>query len=429
MPAIESVGLSLIQELFLKNRNFCSNDFDDCLQSLNRILPFTIHEYQKPHNGWQIPPKWDLEVAYIQDSQKKIIYEVDHPLKIIGLSTSYSGFVSREELLNHLHFDHRDPEAIPYHFRQFYRPWERTWGFCVPKLFYDSLKEDFYKVEIKTKEAPGCLKVAEYTKSGQSPYGFAFVAHLDHPGMVNDDLAGVAVGVELFQKLSKLDTKFSYHLILVPEIIGSEFYLGHNSLKKKSILESCFLEMLGSRTPLALQRSLNEGSQIEKILLEKMQQCNLFFNQGPFKSIICNDEYIWQGYQIPMCSLSRFPYPEYHTHKDDLTILSTEAFFESIELLYQTILELEKLVLIEKKFSGTLCLSHPDYNLYIDPGQRAFGSHAPKNIQKMRLLMDLIPSQKNLFFLKPLADYVDLPQEVILSFLKSWEEKKLLKII
>lgn len=429
MPTTKSIGYQLIQKLFLKNRNFCSTDLDECFKSLNTLLPFKIHQYHTPHNGWQIPPRWDLETAYIQDLHGKTLYEVDHPLKIIGLSTSFTGIISRDELLEHLHFDHRDPEAIPYHFRQFYRPWDRTWGFCVPKLFYDSLNEDSYKVEIRTKESQGCLKVAEYTKIGRTPYGFAFVAHLDHPGMVNDDLAGVGVGIELFQKLNQLDTKFTYHLLLVPEIIGSEFYLGHNPRKKEQILEACFLEMLGSNTPLALQKSLHENSQLEKILLQLLKNGNYVFNQGPFKSIICNDEYIWEGYNIPMCSLSRFPYPEYHTHKDDLSILSNNALYESTELLYQTVLELEKLILIEKKFSGTLCLSHPDYNLYIDPGQRAFGTHAQKNIQKMRLLMDLIPAQKNIFFLQPLADYVELPQELILSFLKHWEDKQLLQII
>ena len=299
--------------------------------------------------------------------------------------------------------------------------------FVSPKPFYNSLDDDEYLVEIITEESEGDIKVAEYTIEGDSPYSFCFVAHLDHPGMVNDDLAGVAVGVELFKRLERLKTKFSYKLILIPEIIGSEFYLGLSN-QKDNILESCFLEMLGSKTQLALQRSQHEKSFIEQKLIETLSESQIPFRQGPFKSIICNDEYIWEGYQIPMCSLSRFPYKEYHTHFDDLSILSQSSIDESIEVFYKTILKLEQLTLIQKEFDGTPCLSHPQYDLYIDPGQRAFGSHASKSCQDKRLLMDLIPAQKKQFFLEQILDKVSMSREEALIYLKKWEEKKLLSI-
>lgn len=420
-------GISLIHDLYLKNRNFCSQDYDDCLTYLSTILPFTTHTYRQAYNGWQIPPRWDLQHAFIKELDGRTIYTVDHPLKIIGLSSPFSGQVTKEELLRHLHYDHRYTDAIPYHFRQFYRPWDRTWGFCVPHTFYNSLKSASYHVDIKVNESKGDLKVIEHTKTGALPYTFVFVAHLDHPGMVNDDLAGVAAGVELFQRISQIDTKFTYKLILVPEIIGSEFYLGHNSPTENNILEGCFLEMLGTKTPLALQSSLKSNTQIEQILFENLTNSNTKFTSGPFKSIICNDEYIWEAHEIPMCSLSRFPYPEYHTHKDDLSILNEEAFSESVETLYQTVIELEKKVLIKKNFTGTPCLSHPKYNLYIDPGQRAFGTHASADIQAHRLLMDLIPSQPKLFFLDSLCKTVNIPIEIAISYIKEWEVKKLIE--
>ncbi len=427
MHSQTTLSYSLIEDLYLKNRNFCSNDYDECLKYLKDILPFEIHSYQEPFNLWQIPPRWNLKHAFIKNTSGDILYTVDHPLKIIGLSTSFSQRVSQQELLKHLHYDHRMPDAIAYHFRQYYRPWERTWGFCVPKTFYDSLQEDHYDVEIVTEESKGEIQVAEYTKKGDSPYSFAFVAHLDHPGMVNDDLAGVAVGVELFKKLQNKKTKFTYKLILVPEIIGSEFFLGN--LKDRSmILESCFLEMLGSKTEHALQRSLKGYSQLENQLLKALKNDDESFNTGPFKSIICNDEYIWEGYQIPMCSLSRFPYPEYHTHFDNLSILSPSSLSSSINILEIAIQNLEKLTLIEKHFSGTPCLSHPSYQLYVDPGQRAFGTHHPKLSHNKRLLMDLIPAQKKCFFLEDLLGQVEMSKSEALNYLQEWEAKKLISI-
>src|SRR5262245_7202333 len=222
-----SIAFSIVQDLYLRNRNFCSSDYDVCLDYLSKLLPIQIYTFQQtdPYKGWVIPPKWDLVRGVIR-FQGETIFEVKHPLQIIGLSTAFQGTVSREELRQHLHYDHRDPSWTPYHFRQFYRPWERDWGFCVPQTFYDHLQPGSYEVDIVTKESQGYLKVAEHTHAGEHPETFVFVAHLDHPGMANDDLAGVAVGVELFRRLAEKKTKFTYRLILVQEIIGSVYYLG-----------------------------------------------------------------------------------------------------------------------------------------------------------------------------------------------------------
>ena len=221
------LALQIIDDLWNKNRNFCSSDFDECLEYLKKILPFNIYKYKCEKNGdagWVIPPKWDLISATIKH-KGVVIYSATNPLQVIGLSLPFNGTVSLEELKKHLHFDKRFADAIPYHFRQNYRPWERDWGFCVSQQFVDSLQPGEYQVEIVTHESEGYLHVAEYTKQGSTPYGFAFVAHLDHAGLANDDLAGVAVGVDFFDQLSKQSTKFSYKLVLLQEIIGSHFYL------------------------------------------------------------------------------------------------------------------------------------------------------------------------------------------------------------
>lgn len=427
MTLYTSLAYSIIHDLEKKNRNFCSEEYDDCLEYFSKILDFKILEYTESFNYWQIPPKWDLKRAEIF-KDGKCIYEVDHPLKIIGLSKPFKGCVSKEELQQHLHYDHRYPNAVPYHFRQFYRPWEREWGFCVPQTFYDALEDGNYEIVIETKESSGTLKVAEYTVNGKLPLCFTFVAHLDHPGMANDDLAGVAVGVELFKRLSKLKTKFSYKLILLPEIMGSEFYLGKSLLDKENHLGALFLEMLGSNTKLALQWSVHKNSIIEQKLKEVLQKKSILFREGPFKSIICNDEAVWESHGIPMCSLSRFPYPEYHSSLDNLSIIEEKCLNESIDILFQTILSLEKEILIEKKFKGTPCVSHPRLNLYVDPGQRAFGSHKSATVQQKRLLMDLIPLQKKYFFLEEIIEQTGLGTEEVLSYLSLWEKKGLLKI-
>lgn len=423
MRTTSSLAFSIIESLVNKNRNFCSKDYDDCLCRLSKTLPFQIHEYTESYNFWEVPPRWDLSRAQIL-LRGNVIYEVDHPLKMIGLSTPFRGIVSSDELKAHLYYDRRFDDAVPYHFRQFYRPWERDWGFCVPKTFYDSLEDDEYEVIIETRESPGALKVAEYHIQGVCPATFVFVAHLDHPGMANDDLAGVACGVELFANLMKRVNKFSYKLLLVPEIIGSEFYLGLTLKESENVIGGCFLEMLGSNTPLALQKSLRCNSHIEKSILHLKPN----LKTDSFRNVICNDEAVFESHQIPMCSLSRFPYPEYHSSRDNLSIISESALCESIDILARAIEHMESKSFIEKKFRGTPCLSHPTLNLYADPGQRAFGSHLDPNQQINRLIMDFLPTQKKYFFLEELAGLIGKDEIMNLDYIRAWEKKGLLKL-
>jgi aminopeptidase-like protein len=417
------IAYDLMEKLWRLNRIFCSSDYDASLAYLQSILPLNIHEYRtpSPYKGWVVPPRWELVRGLIR-KEGRLIFEVDHPLKIIGLSRSFSGTVSRQELKRHLHYDHREADRIPYHFRQHYRPWERDWGFCVSQHFYDSLEEGDYQVEIATMESEGVLKVAECVKQGESPESFAFVAHLDHPGMANDDLAGVAVGVELFHRLMNRKTKFTYRLLLVQEIIGSVFYLDNRA--EKNIVESCFLEMLGTTTPLVLQQSHSGKSGLERGIAELSS-----ISSGPFRSIICNDEVVWESHQIPMCSLSRYPYPEYHSDKDNLSIISKGSLSSTVELLSNLVDLMEKKTLIRREFEGFYSLAHPDYNLYIDPGQPAFNKIAYASSAKLRALMDQMPLLPKYSFVDRLASDLDLSEDLVLDYLRLWEKKGLISLL
>lgn len=424
-----SVAKKIVCDLWDSNRNFCSSDYDKCLKYINEIIPLKIHRYSgNDHfNGWVIPPKWDLVKGEIT-SRGEVVFRATQPLHVIGLSKSFTGKISQDELKKHLHYDARRPDAVPYHFRQNYRPWDRDWGFCVTKQFYDSLDADYYHVELMTQESSGYLNVAEHSHQGENPQTFVFVAHLDHGGMANDDLAGVAVGVEAFQHLLAKKTKFSYRLLLVQEIIGSVYYLGKNPVNSEDVLESCFLEMLGSESPLGLQHSFKGEGQLERVLSEilaKKQEAR----EGPFRSIICNDEMVWESFNIPMASLSRFPYPEYHSDFDNPNIIKEEALGESVEIVLELIEKLDKSTLMRKNFQGVLALSNPDYDLYIDPGQRAFGVEVSNEIKSLRLLMDLLPILPKDMFIEQIAEKVNLSSDKILDYLRKWQEKGLIELI
>ncbi|WP_246163577.1 DUF4910 domain-containing protein [Oryzomonas sagensis] len=423
--------MEILHDLTPLNRVICSSDYDRTIEYLRKILPFRVIEYHadEEYNGWVIPPKWDVKEAKIlKDGQ--VIYDGKwHALAVISLSQRFHGKVGLQELKRHLHYDHRYDDSITFHFRQLFRSWQREWGFCVPKTFYDGLQEGEYEVVIETEESQGSLKMLEFTHRGELGETFTFCANLDHPGVANDGLAGVVAGIELFRRLAGKNTKFTYKLVLAQGIMGTEYYLGKQDKNERGrILECACLWMLGSQTGLALQESRGADSNLEQAMAAVMGGQGIPYRRGAFESIIINDEYIWEAYGIPSCSLSRMPYPEYHSSRDNCSLMSEACLEEAVGVLEKTVELLEASSLVYKTFEGNICLSNPRYDLYIDLGQVAFGDAPSDERRKMRLLMDLIPTLQRPVTTKSLADRVGLEEACVSDYLSRWAAKGLLEI-
>ena len=423
--------LKLLEDLAPLNRIMCSGDYDRTVDYLCRMLPLTVLEYPAAsgeHNGWVIPPKWDVLEASITRNGKLVYDGTWHPLAVIALSAPFEGRVSREVLKQHLHYDHRYSDSLTCHFRQQFRSWDRDWGFCVPKDLFDALEPGEYEVRIVTREEPGVLKVLEGIHRGSLPYTIALCANLDHPGVANDGLAGVAVGIEILRRLQGRQTKYTYKLVLAPGIIGTEYYLGKLPAgERQQILECLCLWMLGSRTGLALQESRDSRSNIEQAMARIMDNQGISYRRGEFESIIINDEYLWEAFGIPTCSLSRVPYPEYHSSRDNFSIMSAESLDEAVAVVLGAIEDVESTPLVEKRFQGTICLSNPRYDLYVDPGQISFGEHISEEQRRLRMLQDYLPSLRAPTTMRHLARQVGLDETVVLQYLRRWVDKGLIE--
>jgi aminopeptidase-like protein len=424
--------MQILGRLTPLNRAVCSLGYDQAVDYLREILPFRVISVPSSHehNGWVIPPSWDVEEARIVKDGRTIYDGTAHPLGVIGLSRSFSGMVSLEELRRHLHYDHRHDDSIPFHYRQQFRSWERDWGFCVPKRLFDQLVPGDYEVLIRTAEASGALKILEYKHHGSLDFTFVLGGNLDHAGAANDGLAGCVVGLEVLRRMLGRKTKFTYSLILSPGIIGSELYLAElNQSERSQILEGIFLEMLGSATPLAVQGSRRSMVSVLHALKASLDQLNLPYRTGPFESIIVNDEYVWENYGIPMLSFSRFPYPEYHSSRDSVEIIKEASLNQAVEALTGAIDRLEASPMVSKKFSGNICLSNPQYDLYVDYGQIALGEVLCEQRRRMRCLMDLVPALDRPVSVKAVADHVGLPEKETLEYLQRWADKGLIDLL
>jgi aminopeptidase-like protein len=425
------LSYSIIEDLWGENRTFCSSDYDKAVAYLCEILPFKIHRFEQvnpPPNGWVIPPKWDVEKATIKHDGEIIWDGTKHPLGVSGLSAPFSGTVNREELRDHLHTvdrGYKNEDALPFHYKFQYRPWSRNWGFCVPRSLYNALKPGKYDIEVEIQEASGYLDVLEYSIDGVHEERFVFVTSLNHQGMANANLAGCGVGIELFQQLQKRQTKFSYSLIILQPVIGSEYYLRSLTESQQSkILGALFVGMQGSDTSLALQRSAKQGTVIERVLEEVLRESDTEYHSGSFRSIVGYDEIVWEAYDIPMPSLTRFPFPEYHTSDDTLNIISRERLKESITLLKRSIDLLESQRIVKKRFSGVPATSHPRYDLYVD----TWGS-SDETARVLRNVMDYLPIAPDYLPVAALKERFDVPDKALTDYLQQWEEKGLIELL
>ena len=93
--------------------------------------------------------------------------------------------------------------------------------------------------------------------------------------------------------------------------MGSAYYFGVGDPKNRAVLEACFLEMLGTRSELAFQATREGKTQLERCLVHALKEHA--HRTGVFRSIICNDEIVWESYGIPhgqfiSLPLSRIPF-------------------------------------------------------------------------------------------------------------------------
>ncbi|HHT9158713.1 MAG TPA: DUF4910 domain-containing protein [Candidatus Brocadiaceae bacterium] len=420
-----------------------SAGLDECVRILQEELPFKIYEFKDESevNGWIVPKKWEVLEAKIRDINGSIIYDgMGHNLAVIGYSQSFVGRIKATELKKHLFYTEAFEDALVYHCDLYYKPFRKEWGFSVPKQVYDSITEGEYDVELRTSFEEGTMKVVEYVLEGESSYSIVLNAHNCHASCCNDDLSGVAVGVEAMRRLSKLaQRRFTYRLIIAPEHYGSIFYLSRLDDEEVSNIKwGIFLEMLGNDNKLALQRSFIGTSLMDRALTNALQWVAGDWWTAPFRKIVGNDETCWEaaGYEIPFPSLSRSDgkshFPEYHTSYDCPELINEARLEEAVRVILEAVYILENDSIMKRKFKGLVALSHPRYDLYkpfADPSEPDRRTISQMQI-KWNHLMDCIPR----YFdgetrILEIAERHETSFRNIFEYIKEFEKKGLVELI
>lgn len=337
----------IVRSLWYLPRDIVSDGYDAALEALSKQVPMTIYEYPTGTEcfTWIIPEKWTCHEAYLEtmDGRRLFSYS-DNPLHVVSYSLPFEGEVSRDELFKHLHIHHKFSEAIPF----VHKYYERDWGLCCSRVLKDNLTDERYRVVIKADFSYSTLKVGEVVVPGKSEECFVLCAHLCHPCMVNDDMAGVAVGIDVMRELLKRKKlHYTYRFIILPETIGSAAYLSHNEELIPKMIGGLFLEMLGTSHPHMLKPSIVGDAQIDECihLVVKEHDPRAWFGD-PINDLL-NDERMFNapGVGVPMLSLSRTvpkrevdsPYKEYHSSFDTPENADFPNMYDSRDLVLKII--------------------------------------------------------------------------------------------
>ena len=176
--------------------------------------------------------------------------------------------------------------------------------------------------------------------------------------------------------------------------------------------------MLGNANIHALQLTRQGNTRLDRIARYVMKRKLTNFREGPFRKVVGNDEMVFNGpgVNVPMISISRFPYPEYHTSDDNPGIISEENLIESKNLILEILNVLENDYIPKRKFKGPVFLS--GYGLWVD---WRVNKKLNENIEQIMLRLE---GDKSIF---DIAEELDMEFNDVLNYVNKFLDKGLIE--
>jgi aminopeptidase-like protein len=220
-----------VRRLYPICRSITGNGLRESLRILSEDVPLDIHEVATgtPVLDWTIPKEWNIRDAYIKgpDGQRLVDFRQSN-LHVVNYSVPVAARLTRDELAPHLHTLPEHPDWIPYR-TSYYR---ETWGFCVSQRQVESLPDGPLEVCIDASLEPGHLTYGELYLPGDEPDEVLISAHVCHPSLCNDNLAGVSLAVTLARLLGSIPRRYSYRFVFAPGTIGAITWLARNAARR-----------------------------------------------------------------------------------------------------------------------------------------------------------------------------------------------------
>ena len=123
--------LKWAKELFPFCRSITGKGLRDTilfLKKINTDLKILSFKSGEKVFDWRIPQEWNIKDSFIKHtSGKKYAQFSKSNLHIVGYSIPIDKWISKNELLQHIHTQKNLPNAVPY-VTSFYK---KNWGFCL----------------------------------------------------------------------------------------------------------------------------------------------------------------------------------------------------------------------------------------------------------------------------------------------------------
>lgn len=324
----------LVERLYPLCRSITGDGVRRTLAVIGESIPLDMHEVPSGTQvfDWTVPQEWNIRDAYIADaSGSRVVDFQASNLHVVGYSVPVSATMSLEELRPHLHTLPEHPSWIPYR-TSYYAP---DWGFCLSKRTLDALPDGDYEVRIDSTLADGHLTYGEHVVPGETTDEIIVSCHICHPSLANDNLAGIAVAVQLAQRLAAAQPRYTYRFLFMPGTIGAITWLALNQERVERIKHGVVLACAGDRGTITYKRSRRGDTEIDQAARYVLRTSGREHTVVEFSPYGYDErQFCSPGFNLAVGCLSRTPYaqyPEYHTSADNPEFVSPDAMADTLD--------------------------------------------------------------------------------------------------
>ncbi|MCH9651624.1 MAG: DUF4910 domain-containing protein [Deltaproteobacteria bacterium] len=326
-------------------RSLTGDGVRETLGLIQETLPLEIHEVPTgtPVLDWTVPKEWNLKRAWIKGPGGEILVDSrDHNLHVLGYSVPVRQKLSLEDLQEHLYSLEEQPDVIPYR-TSYYR---ENWGFCLPHRLRETLPEGEYEVCVEATLDHGSLTYGEFFLPGESQQEVLLSTHCCHPSLANDNLSGLAVVSRLAAALGTVSRRrYSYRFVFVPGTIGSITWLAKNEDTTARVSHGLVAANLGDSGPFHYKKSRQGDAEIDRVVSLVLRESGRDYGVEDFVPFGYDErQYCSPGFDLPVGSLTRTPYgryAEYHTSRDDLSLVQPKFLAGSLRTYLEVMAVLE----------------------------------------------------------------------------------------